>query len=216
MTLAALTAAVSVVSNVKNSTDDSSPANPGSALGSQRIVVFGAGSAGLGIARQLRDAMLLSPDVKNEQANKHIWLIDRFGLVVRSFGNDKIRPGTEEFARDDKDWASTPDSNGGSERVDISDATKNEHGSYTLKTVIQKVRPTILIGTSTVPGAFTEEVIREMAKHVDRPIIFPLSNPTRLVEAKPKDIMQWTNGKALIATGSPFAAVDLGDGKSYE
>jgi malate dehydrogenase (oxaloacetate-decarboxylating) len=81
--------------------------------------------------------------------------------------------------------------------------------------VIKAVKPHVLIGTSTVPGSFTEEIIKEMAKHVPRPIIFPLSNPTRLHEAKPGDLLKWTSGKALVATGSPFPPVEY-EGKSYE
>ncbi len=77
-----------------------------------------------------------------------------------------------------------------------------------LQAVIAQVKPHVLIGTSTKHGAFTKEVIQEMAKHVDRPIVFPLSNPTRLHEAQPKDINDWTDGKALIATGSPFPPVE--------
>ena len=81
--------------------------------------------------------------------------------------------------------------------------------------VIQRVRPTILIGTSTVPNSFTEEIVKEMASHVERPIILPLSNPTRLHEAKPKDLIEWTKGNALVATGSPFPTVEYG-GKRIE
>lgn len=84
-----------------------------------------------------------------------------------------------------------------------------------LQSIISEVKPNILIGTSTVPGAFTQEVVQEMAKHVERPIIFPLSNPTRLHEAKPEDLYKWTNGKALVATGSPFPPVKY-NGEDYE
>jgi len=80
---------------------------------------------------------------------------------------------------------------------------------------VREVKPHVLIGTSTVPKTFTEEIVKEVAKHVDRPMIFPLSNPTRLHEAEPKDINEWTKGKALITTGSPFPPVEYG-GKTYE
>lgn len=81
--------------------------------------------------------------------------------------------------------------------------------------VVKEVKPHVLIGTSTKPGAFTKEVIEEMAKHVERPIIFPLSNPTKLHEAKPADLFEWTKGKCLVATGSPFEPVEY-EGKKYE
>jgi malate dehydrogenase (oxaloacetate-decarboxylating) len=84
-----------------------------------------------------------------------------------------------------------------------------------LQAIIREVKPHVLIGTSTRPGSFTEEAVKEMAKHVDRPIIFPLSNPTRLHEARPHDLNEWTEGKALIATGSPFPPVEY-NGKKYE
>jgi malate dehydrogenase (oxaloacetate-decarboxylating) len=84
-----------------------------------------------------------------------------------------------------------------------------------LQAIIREVKPHVLIGTSTRPGSFTEEAVREMAKHVDRPIIFPLSNPTRLHEARPHDLNEWTEGKALIATGSPFPPVEY-NGRKYE
>lgn len=86
---------------------------------------------------------------------------------------------------------------------------------YDLFSVMQQVKPHVLIGTSTKPKAFTEEIIREMASHVDRPIVFPLSNPTRLHEAQPQDLYEWTDGRALVATGSPFAPVKYG-GVEYD
>jgi malate dehydrogenase (oxaloacetate-decarboxylating) len=101
---------------------------------------------------------------------------------------DKLNPAQVPFAKDTNEW---PDV----ENVD-------------LLSVVKKVKPHILIGTSTKPGAFTEEVVREMAKHVEHPVIFPLSNPTRLAEAKPQDITNWSDGRALIATGSPFPPVE--------
>ena len=89
----------------------------------------------------------------------------------------------------------------------LKDHTPWEGKSRDLLSVIKEVHPTVLIGTSTVPGAFTEDIVKEMASHTSRPIIFPLSNPTRLHEAKPADLLHWTNGKALVATGSPFKPV---------
>jgi len=108
---------------------------------------------------------------------------------------DKLIHAQIPYARDDGDWSG------------------KDHGD--LLAVIKEVKPHVLIGTSTKPKAFTQEIISEMASHVDRPIIFPLSNPTRLHEADPKDINEWTKGKALIATGSPFPPVKY-DGKEYE
>ena len=103
--------------------------------------------------------------------------------------------GQSPFARHDKEWQ-------GKDHKD-------------LLTIIREVKPHVLIGTSTKPKAFTEEVVREMSKHVERPIILPLSNPTRLHEADPKDVYKWSEGKALIATGSPFPPVKH-NGKKYE
>lgn len=91
---------------------------------------------------------------------------------------------------------------------------EGKHHEYLLS-VVNEIRPHVLVGTSTQPGSFTEEVVKTMAKHVDRPIIFPLSNPTRLHEAIPEDIIRWTDAKALIATGSPFPPVEH-NGTKYE
>ena len=192
MTLAALMSAVGVTK---------------SKLVDQRIVIFGAGSAGLGIARQIRDAMVATDNVSAEEANKKLWLIDRYGLIKASLGKDKIREGTEDFVRADQDWAGTG--------VSVQDVQVNQFGSVSLLDVVKYVHPTVLIGTSTVGGAFTEEVVKTMAQHVDRPIIFPLSNPSRLVEVHPHDANEWTKGKALLATGSPFEPAKMPNGKDY-
>ncbi|MGM7724441.1 NAD-dependent malic enzyme [Metabacillus sp. Hm71] len=159
-------------------------------LHEHRIVVFGAGTAGIGIADQIRDAMVrdgLSP----EEANSRFWCIDRFGLLTDDMIT--LHHSQKPYARqiqEVKNWKR--------------DSTNGEIG---LMEVVRQVRPTILIGTSTVAGAFTEEIVKEMASHVRRPVILPMSNPTSLSEAKPIDLIRWTEGRALVATGSPFVPV---------
>ena len=120
--------------------------------------------------------------------------VDRPGILLKSQGED-LTQGQIQYARDDAEWL------------------KIGHGD--LLSVVKEVKPHVLIGTSTCPKAFTEQIVKEMAKHVERPIIFPLSNPTRLHEADPKDLSEWTKGKALIATGSPFPPVEYDD-QQYE
>ncbi|KAJ5584900.1 uncharacterized protein N7459_004700 [Penicillium hispanicum] len=159
-----------------------------------RVVVFGSGTAGTGIADQIAETIATETQKPKSEASKQIWCIDKPGLLVKSLG-DTLTPAQEPFAREDSEWSK------GSERD--------------LLSVIKGVKPHVLIGTSTKPNAFTEEIVREMAEHVDRPIIFPLSNPTRLHEAQPNDIYQWTDGRALVATGSPFPPVEYG-GTKYE
>ncbi|OAA73330.1 Malic enzyme, NAD-binding protein [Cordyceps fumosorosea ARSEF 2679] len=144
-----------------------------------RAVIFGSGTAGMGIADQLADTIARQADKSREDARKQIWCIDKLGLLLKSHG-DKLTASQAEIARDTDEWS-----------------TDKQHG---LLSVIQRVKPHVLVGTSTVPNAFDETVIREMAKHVQRPIVFPLSNPTRLHEARPKDLFTWTDGKALVAT----------------
>ncbi|KUJ24671.1 uncharacterized protein LY89DRAFT_693246 [Mollisia scopiformis] len=163
-------------------------------LADMRMVVFGSGTAGTGIADQVRDAIAADSGKSKEDAAKQIWCVDKPGLLLKSQG-DKLTHAQVPYAREDSDWSGKEHSN--------------------LLSVIKEVKPHVLIGTSTRPKAFTEEIVKEMASHVDRPIIFPLSNPTRLHEADPKDINQWTKGKALIATGSPFPPVKY-EGKEYE
>ncbi|CAI7675907.1 unnamed protein product [Penicillium pancosmium] len=159
-----------------------------------RVVIFGSGTAGTGIADQIADTIATETGKPKSEASKQIWCIDKLGLLLKSQGND-LTPAQIPFAREDSEWQ------GG------------QH--YDLLSVIQQAKPHVLIGTSTKPKAFTEEVIREMARHVDRPIVFPLSNPTRLHEAQPKDLYEWTDGKALVATGSPFPPVKYG-GVEYD
>ena len=159
-----------------------------------RLVIFGSGTAGMGIADQVRDALASESGKSPEDCAKQIWCVDKPGLLLQSM-SEELTNGQRPFARNDRNWH-------GKEHQD-------------LFSVIKEVKPHVLVGTSTKPKAFTEEVVKEMAKHVDRPIIFPLSNPTHLHEADPKDINEWTEGRALIATGSPFPPVEY-NGRTYE
>ncbi|KAI0028589.1 hypothetical protein K488DRAFT_58233 [Vararia minispora EC-137] len=165
-----------------------------SRLSEQRYVIFGAGSAGLGIARQLRDAIVKIDGLSHEEATKLFYLIDKHGLIKQSLGPDKIRAQVADFVRKEDEW------NG--DEVKLYD-------------VVKKVKPTVLVGCSTQGGAFTEEIVREMAKGTERPIILPLSNPSRLVEVDPTKANEWTDGKALLATGSPFPPAKMPNGKDY-
>ena len=164
-------------------------------LSELRVVMFGAGSAGTGIADQIRDAIAVESGRSKEDATKQTWCVDKPGLLVKSLKDD-LTIAQHPYAKDDSDLADTD--------------TKS------LQDVIRKVKPHVLIGTSTRPKSFTKEVVQEMAKHVERPIIFPLSNPTRLHEADPKDLFHWTDGKVLTATGSPFPPVETKDGRKRE
>ncbi|EHL02264.1 putative NAD-dependent malic enzyme [Glarea lozoyensis 74030] len=159
-----------------------------------RVVIFGSGTAGTGIADQVRDAIAADSGKSKEDAAKQLWCVDKPGLLLKSHG-DKLTHAQIPYAREDSDYKGTSTSD--------------------LLSVIKAVKPHVLIGTSTQPKTFTKEVIQEMSSHVDRPIVFPLSNPTRLHEADPKDINEWSKGKALIATGSPFPPVSY-NGKEYE
>lgn len=182
VTLAALMAAVGVTK---------------SKLADQRIIVYGAGSAGFGIARQLRDAMVSIDELDEETANSKFYMIDKHGLLHEGLDKSFIRKDLEPFVRRDQDWKSF-----GSDEVKLLD-------------VVKTIKPTVLIGCSTHGGAFTKEVVKTMHESCDRPIIFPLSNPSRLVEVDPKDANDWTEGKALLATGSPFPAAKMPNGKEY-
>lgn len=163
-------------------------------LQDMRVIIFGSGTAGTGIADQVRDAIAADANKSKQDAAKQIWCVDKPGLLLKSH-KEKLTPAQIPFAREDSDW----------EGKDHDD----------LLAVVKEVKPHVLIGTSTRPKSFTKEIIEEMSSHVERPIVFPLSNPTRLHEADPKDINEWSKGKALIATGSPFPPVKY-NGKEYE
>jgi malate dehydrogenase (oxaloacetate-decarboxylating) len=151
-----------------------------------RVVILGAGTAGAGIADQIRDAMVAA-GLPAAEANRRFWCVDRPGLLTEETAwlRDFQRP----YARPVAELAGC--------------ARREADGGVGLDEVVRRVRPTVLIGTSAVAGAFTEEVVREMARHVARPVILPLSNPTELAEATPADLLAWTEGRALVATGSP-------------
>jgi malate dehydrogenase (oxaloacetate-decarboxylating) len=148
----------------------------------QKVVIFGAGTAGIGIADQIRDAMV-ADGTTVEQANAQIWPIDRPGLLFD--GMDDLRPFQVPYAKN---------------RHQLGVRAGDHVG---LVEAIKMAAPTMLIGTSTVTGAFTREVIEAMAAATERPLIFPLSNPTSRMEAMPADVLAWSHGKALVATGSP-------------
>jgi malic enzyme len=162
-------------------------------LADQRLVFLGAGAAGIGIARLVR-AQMAREGVPEERMASAIVQLDSRGLTYL---------GREPLDQDKEEFALTPEAMGvyGFE----------PGGSYDLETVVEKVRPTFLIGTSGTPGTFTEKAIREMGAHARIPVIMPLSNPTSKTEAQPADIMEWTRGRALVSTGSPFPPVVRGE-----
>jgi len=162
----------------------------GTPLRHHRVVIFGAGTAGIGIADQIRDAMVregLSPD----EATRRFWCVDRAGLLTADM-TDHLRAHQLTYARPAGECQSWK---------------RDEGGAIGLAEVMRRARPTMLIGASTAAGSFTENIIREMAAHTDRPIIFALSNPSVRAEGNPADLIAWTEGRALIATGSPFGPV---------
>ena len=161
----------------------------GTLLRNQRIVIFGAGVAGIGIADLIRDVMI-DEGLSAEEAMQRCWCVDVDGLLTSDMG-DRLQDFQATFARpanEVKNW-------------------KREGGVITLAEVVHQVRPTMLIGTSGQPGAFSEAIVKEMARHSERPIIFPLSSPAPLAEATPGDLIAWTAGRALIVTGTLFTPV---------
>jgi malate dehydrogenase (oxaloacetate-decarboxylating) len=167
----------------------------GETLSSQRIVFLGAGSAGCGIAEQIV-AQMCSLGTSEQQARSQVFMVDRYGLI------------TDEMA-------SVLDFQKGLTQKQANLTAWQCEGDFaTLLEVVQFVKPTILIGVSGQPGLFTEKVIKTMLASCDRPIIFPLSNPSKKIEATPKKLLEWTQGQAIIATGSPFEPIEY-NGKTY-
>lgn len=211
VTLACVMAAIGVTARCRNQAQNND-SELKDTLSHQRYVIFGAGSAGMGIAVQLRDAMVVSDNVSKEDANRKFWMVDREGLLYQLDGTPR-EMGQEDDARAE---FIRPAEEAWGDHVDAS----AEKPHISLLDVVKKVKPTVLIGCSTAAGAFTEDVVKEMLNGLEdgaRPIIMPLSNPSRLVEAKPKDLLEWTKGKALVATGSPFDSVSMTvDGKDVE
>lgn len=157
----------------------------GQSIAEQRFLTFGAGTAGMGIVKMLYNE-LIKQGMSPKEAKQHFYLVDRQGLLFEN--TPGLTPKQQAFVRSRDEFA------------DAGELTD-------LPAIIKAVQPTVMIGTSTVHNAFTEAAIKEMAKHADRPIIFPISNPTEKIEAIPADLIKWTNGKALVATGIPSATV---------
>ena len=158
-----------------------------------KIVFVGAGSAAIGVADYLRFAMI-EEGLSETEARARFWVVDKDGLLDsdrRNLSNEQ-----KTYVRDRNEIANWP---------------RNRHGQVGLAEVISQIDATVLIGLSTVKGIFSESIVREMARKTERPIIFPLSNPTSHSEAEPTDLLAWTEGRALVATGSPFAPVKYGN-----
>jgi malate dehydrogenase (oxaloacetate-decarboxylating) len=186
----------------------------------QRVVIFGGGTAGIGIADQIHDQMVRD-GLDQRQATRNVWVVDLPGLLtddmsegVLDYQRPYLRPSAEAAT-----WAKSP--------VEIDpaaavrwpqmaamQAARAGSGIVSLQTVVEEVKPTILIGTSTAHGAFTEQVVEAMSRGVERPIIFPVSNPTSKIEAIPADMITWSKGRALVATGLPWDPFEFG-GVSY-
>jgi malate dehydrogenase (oxaloacetate-decarboxylating) len=155
-----------------------------------RVIIFGAGTAGCGIADRIREWMV-KDGLNDLEARSLFWLMDSKGLITEDRKNlDNFKATYARPSNETQNWD-----------------TMGKH--INLLDVVRNVKPTILIGTSTVHGAFTKEVVTTMASAVERPIIFPISNPINLAEAIPQDILNWTNGMALVATGSPYEDVTI-------
>lgn len=162
-------------------------------LTDQTYLTFGAGSAGAGIAKRIFDEMV-EQGLSADEARKHFYMVDKQGLLFDDMTD--LTPEQRPFARQRSEFT-------------------NADELTSLAAVVDAIHPTILVGTSTQPGTFTEDIVRNMAAHTERPIIFPLSNPTKLAEASADDLIKWTDGRGLIATGIPAHDVDY-NGITYK
>jgi malate dehydrogenase (oxaloacetate-decarboxylating) len=162
----------------------------------QKLLVFGAGTAGVGTADQILDAVVRD-GASHDQATAQVWLVDKQGLLTS--GMPDLRDYQRPYARNPAEVA----------------GWSSGSGTISLLDAIRHVSPTILLGTSTAHGAFTQEVIETMSAGVERPVVFPISNPTSRIEAMPADVIAWSKGKALVATGIPVAPVEY-QGVTYQ
>src|SRR5215470_3347625 len=169
----------------------------GKRLRDQQIVFLGAGSAAIGVADYLRTAMV-QDGLSEPEARGRFWLVDKDGLLHS--GRTDLAPEQRVYGQAAERVASWP---------------RTSRGTIGLADVIGRIEATVLIGLSTFGGAFTEPILREMVRKTDRPVIFPLSNPTAHSEAAPADLIHWTDGRALVATGSPYPPVKH-DGRSIQ
>lgn len=165
----------------------------GEKLTDQKYMCFGAGTAGAGIADRIYQEML-EQGLSEDEARSRFYLVDRQGLLFEDM--EDLTPEQKPFARKRSEF-------------------NNVNELTTLEAAVKAVKPTILVGTSTQPNTFTETIVKEMASYTARPIIFPLSNPTKLAEATAENLIKWTDGKALIATGIPADPVEY-NGVTYE
>ncbi|MFB7007432.1 MULTISPECIES: NAD-dependent malic enzyme [unclassified Streptomyces] len=163
----------------------------------QKLIVFGAGTAGVGIADQLRGAMIRD-GADAERATAQIWLVDKQGLLTRDMTD--LRDFQHPYTRDP---------------AEVADWARDDGGAIPLLEAVRRAKPTILLGTSTAHGAFTREVVEAMSEGTERPIILPISNPTSRIEAMPADVITWSRGNALVATGIPVPPVRY-NGVTYE
>ncbi|WP_294319624.1 NAD-dependent malic enzyme [uncultured Sphingomonas sp.] len=163
----------------------------GAPLADQRILLFGAGAAGCGIADMLVQA-LQADGLTVEQARARIWAVDRDGLILSDM--DDLSTGQRAYARDP---------------AEVEHWTRTAHGAIDLFDAVANIHPTVLIGASGQHGAFSEAVVRTMAQSVESPVIFPLSNPVSRAEAHPTDLARWSAGRAVIGTGSPFGIAQV-------
>ena len=168
----------------------------GSKLRQQKVVILGAGSSAIGISDLIVEGMRIE-GLSEAEGRSLIWLIDSRGLVHSA--RTDLEPPKRQYAQPIELLANW---------------NRSQLDRFTLDDVVQNIHPTILIGTSAQPGAFTEKVVRTIAKYNLRPVIFPLSNPTSKSEATPADILHWTSGLGIVATGSPFEPVSDG-GKTF-
>ncbi|RME03825.1 MAG: NAD-dependent malic enzyme [Planctomycetota bacterium] len=168
----------------------------GTRLSEHRFVFYGAGSSAWGITRQIQ-AKLLQEGLALEEIKKRIFWLDRRGLIYE--GREGVHGYKAEYAQSKEVWR---------------DWRVSNPGYISLEEVVENAQPTVLIGTSTVPSVFSQRVVETMARYAERPIIFPLSNPTSKAEAHPRDLLRWSGGRAIVAAGSPFGEVEY-DGRIY-